>query len=394
MSTENRNKKTPIKTICYEFIKIGSIGFGGGLAILGIIHNSFVERKKIISEEEFFSGTAISQFIGAFAVNTAYYVGRKLRGITGGIIAVISFLFPSFIAVILLSAGYAHFQYEIRMKSIIENIVPIVISILLITSYKFFKHYLDKLSTSIPTVVLLIPVVFFTDSYLICILAGGLIYLLINTVLSKDELSTSFWQNIKASTLPLLVGIATPWVEKIQVWFATPSIFKLSIVSLGIGTIFFGGGYALIPLIQQIMVERLHWISNEDFIFGITISQITPGPFAIIATYLGFNLFGTIGALISTILIFTPSIIVMELLIRFYEKTQKQKWLKKFIEGISLSVGFLILHLCLELSKEFLFPPSTLKILLLISSFTLLLIRIPPVFVILGGLLTGLMTSL
>ncbi len=392
----NKNNTTPsaitLKNLFFDFLKIGTIGFGGGLVVIGIMQHLFVNKKKVISPDEFVVGTSLSQFIGAFAVNTTYFIGRKTKGILGGIISVMSFLFPSFLAVIVLTYIYIHHNKIIDTKSIIENVMPVIVAVLITTAIKFFLHYKNiPLITGI-TCLIIIPFLILLENYIISILVGGLTYSLLMSLMYKTP--TQEKNNISLNTIFPYLEFFFPsaTVSKVIItWFAIPTLFKLSVIFLGIGIVFFGGGYSLAPLIQHIFVQKLKWISNDAFVMGMIISQITPGPFAVIATFIGYYLYGITGAIISTILIFMPSLMIMETLINFYDSYQKKTWIRNFVQGIGIVVGLMILKLSLNFTLEFMWFPSPHEVILFIMTLIILIFGYSPAFPIIGALVYSLL---
>lgn len=391
-----KNNITPsaitLKNLFFEFLKIGTIGFGGGLVVIGIIQNLFVNKKKVISPDEFIVGTSLSQFIGAFAVNTTYYIGRKTKGIIGGIISVVSFLLPSFLAVIVLTYIYLHHNEIIETKFIIGNVMPVIVAVLITTSIKFFLHYKSIPLITVITCLITIPFLLLLENYITSILVGGLIYSVLMSLMSKTP--TQEKNNISLNTIfPYLeFYIPSATVSKaIITWFATPTLFKLSVICLGIGIVFFGGGYSLAPLIQHIFVQKLKWISNDAFVMGMIISQITPGPFAVIATFIGYYLYGFTGAIISTTLVFMPSLMIMEALINFYDLYQKKTWIRNFVQGIGIVVGLMILKLSLNFTLEFMWLPSLFEVILFIVTLIILIFGYSPAFPIIGALVYSLL---
>jgi chromate transporter len=112
------------------------------------------------------------------------------------------------------------------------------------------------------------------------------------------------------------------------------AIFKLAWIFTKIGFIFFGGGYVLIPLLHRIMVEQYQWLTLREFLDGVALSQLTPGPLAMLATFTGFRAGGFMGGLVSTIFIFLPGTLLMLFFSNRYEKLRDMELLKTVLDGI------------------------------------------------------------
>lgn len=126
-------------------------------------------------------------------------------------------------------------------------------------------------------------------------------------------------------------------------WIIFPVIFALFWVFLKIGLMFFGGGYIAIPLIHKELVTNLHLLSEQEFIDGTAISQLTPGPIAILATFAGYCIAGITGAFVATFATFLPGISLMFFLSKSYEKIKNSIFAYKILNYmLPIIVGLLI----------------------------------------------------
>lgn len=161
-------------------------------------------------------------------------------------------------------------------------------------------------------------------------------------------------------------------------------IAKLAWIFFKIGLIFFGGGYVLIPLLHRIMVDELHWLTLTEFLDGVALSQLTPGPLAMLATYAGFKGGGVAGALVATVFIFLPGTLLMLFLSSRYERLRSMELVKAALDGILPAVVGLVAAAAWNLGLTSLFTPRDFILLaagLVILRFT----SISPMFVILGA---------
>lgn len=161
-------------------------------------------------------------------------------------------------------------------------------------------------------------------------------------------------------------------------------IIKLAWIFLRIGLIFFGGGYVLIPLIHRIMVDELHWLTLTEFLDGVALSQLTPGPLAMLATFTGYKGGGVAGALVGTVFIFLPCTALMLFLSSRYERLRSMELVKAALDGILPAVVGLVAAAAWTLGKTSLLTAR--DFLLLIVGFAILqFTSISPMFVILGA---------
>jgi len=170
-----KNNKITLFEIAKTFLIIGTIGFGGGLAIIALMQEYCVNRKKWLSVEEFSHGIALGQFLGPFATNASIFIGYRLRGFIGGLTALVSFLVPSIIIVIILSALYVNYHKIPSLQLALKSINPVVIALILSAAYQMGKGKIKSLE---PILLMLITIFFslFLKMQVFAILLIALIY--------------------------------------------------------------------------------------------------------------------------------------------------------------------------------------------------------------------------
>ena len=166
-------------------------------------------------------------------------------------------------------------------------------------------------------------------------------------------------------------------------------LVKLAWLFLKIGMIFFGGGYVLIPLLHRIMVDQLRWLTLKEFLDGVALSQLTPGPLAMLATFTGFKAAGFPGAFAGTVCIFLPCTVLMLAISSHYEKMRNMELIRTILDGLLPAVVGLVAAAAWTLGKTSLVSVRDFLLLaagLLILQFT----KVSPMFVILGAAAIGL----
>jgi chromate transporter len=136
-----------------------------------------------------------------------------------------------------------------------------------------------------------------------------------------------------------LVGAALVWGP--QLW--DPVLGQLNLLLMKLGLLAFGGGFTLIPLIQQEVVGRLGWLSTREFIDGIALGQVTPGPIMITATFVGYRIAGLMGAVASTLAVFFPSFLVLVGTVPHFDRIKRQRTVQWMIRGVLAGfIGLLV----------------------------------------------------
>lgn len=167
-------------------------------------------------------------------------------------------------------------------------------------------------------------------------------------------------------------------------------MLKLAVIFLKIGVVFFGGGYVLIPLLHRIMVDQLHWLTLKEFLDGVALSQLTPGPLAMLATFVGFKDAGFFGALLATVCIFLPCTALMLFIASRYERFRRIDAVNHFLDGILPAVVGLVFAAAFNLGRTSLTGARDF-LLLAVGFLVLQFTAIAPMAVILGAALVGLL---
>jgi chromate transporter len=181
-------EKISLFEIAKTFLTIGTIGFGGGLAIIALMQEYCVNKKKWLEVEEFSHGIALGQFLGTFAVNASIFIGYRLRGFIGGIVSVISFLLPSIVFIIIISALYQHYNKIPALQSALKGITPVVIALILSAAFQIGKNKINS-RESVFILLITIFLVAILKLQIITILLAALIYGFLKVRFFETELN-------------------------------------------------------------------------------------------------------------------------------------------------------------------------------------------------------------
>lgn len=378
--------KVRIKDLILVFLKIGTIGFGGGVAMLALIRQNIVQKLKWITDDELSIAVAMGQMTpGPFVPNYVEYIGYHLRGLNGMIISVLAFLFPSFLAMIILSFLYFRFQSILILQHIFSGIQPVIAGILLWASLEIGKANVRNWRALLITAIAFIALVVKIDVLLTVIVCGilGIIFYGKKKNIPIISLLLMLW-----STTILALPTKTEVLPPKNFIAAIARAFELFGVFFKIGAIIFGGGFAAIPFIKNEVVDLRHWLTAKEFIDGVALGQITPGPVAITATFVGYKVLGIFGAIIATLGIFLPSFFILLLLIKIYQKIKDKPLVQDFLAGVKPAIVGMILAATVFIGKN-----SILNywagILALLSFLLLVRFKLDPIWLILGGGILG-----
>jgi chromate transporter len=330
----DRKRSISLWQIFLQYFIIGSVGFGP--AIAAETKKRLVKNLKWISEREFVNGLALGNILpGATFVSLTVYIGYRLRGVMGAITSFFGLLITPFFIMLLLS--YAYFTYgalsgiNIFFKIIVVVTVGLIANAVIEIGKSAIKDWIG-IFIALATFAIML---FYSNIFIMLILsavAGIAIYYpsmkkIVSTANLTQEKKTKFSvKNFIILTLTLVIfGYLLSY---------NPVLYKLGWVFFRTGAFVFGNGFTMIPLIQQEVVNTYHWVSMNDFMVGIAMGQITPGPVLITATFIGYKVASFAGAIIATLGIFLPSFFLVILTAEIHQKIEHNSIVRAAIRGI------------------------------------------------------------
>lgn len=330
----------------WTFLKIGSTAFGGFMALISVVQNYLVNRKKLLTDAEILDGISLATILpGPVAVNVVAYAGYKINGVVGAVVCAIAVIIPAFLLILLLSHFYFTWGEIPAVNNIFKGFIPAVAAIIISATLTMGKKTLKGKSEYAIAIIALLFLTFIGGFYstIGIIISSGLAGLLLfkNTT-DTDNQATGQTTADEKKSLPisLLIFILLPIAALALPLFNTFSAItaKLFITFAGMSVLLFGGGFVFIPMIQEIVVDTYGWVTNKEFIDGIALGQITPGPILISATFIGYKMAGVLGATAATIGIFLPPALLMLICAHFLDKLKKSPAITAALKGIRCGV--------------------------------------------------------
>jgi len=373
-----------------KIFRLGATAYGGP-AMIGQIKQTVVNQYAWLKEEEFLRGMALCQLIpGATMVQMVTYVGYRLRGFWGALISAVAFIFPAFIALLILSMFYFKMETIPFIHALFKGLGAIVVAIVLNASITLGKPIIKDWKVILISVLSFFSFFFRLNILLIFVLAGVAAILLHPM---GSQLKAPPLQKIKREGTNgrdyLLLGLLAIliFISLIFAYSIDPQLTSLCLRLSKIGALAFGGGFTMIPLIQYEVVNHFQWLSTKEFLDGIALGQITPGPIMITATFIGYKLSGFLGALMATIAIFSPSFFILIFLIPYYDKLKGIEIVRTIERGILGSfIGMLGLVLYNFGKTAFVDIPS---VIFAVAAFLALLKKVNlPYILLVGGFLS------
>ena len=360
-------EKVSLSYLFGNFLKIGSTAFGGFMALVSVIENIIVERRELLKHEDMLDGISLASVLpGPVAANVVAYVGYRLRGGWGALATTTAVLLPSFLLVVGLTIVYLEAGNMTAVENIFAGFIPAVVAIIISAAYRMSKKAVKGWREVAIAVIAAILLQTIGGLYITFIVIGGsgivgwLLYRRrVAKELAKQEVTKQKKLNLKPIIIPLIVLAIFLSFSFIPLPLGQNSVAKLFTTFSGMSLMLFGGGYVIIPMIQEIVVNSYGWLTQNEFTNAIAMGQITPGPILISAAFIGYKVQGFWGALVSTVGIFFPPALLMVTMSHLLEHIKESVLIQAALKGIRPAVIGMIVIAGVIVAKDA--PMATLQ---------------------------------
>ena len=315
------------------FLKLGTIGFGGPVALVGFMHRDLVEKHRWITEDTYKLSLALAQIMpGPLAAQTAIAIGYFEGGILGATLVGVSFILPSFLMVVAISLAYVAYGGLWWMRAAFYGIGAMVIAIIAIAAYKLArstnKH--DPLLWGIFAVLTTVTVWAQAELAEFFIIAG-LVALFFHA-----------WPGWKNGILIVLGAVAVgSLILVMQSWGTQAAnardsadvLTQILLFFTKAGAFVFGSGLAIVPFLQKGVVQQYGWLNEHQFLDAVAVAMITPGPVVITVAFIGFLVAGLAGSIMAAIGIFLPVYLFTVLPAPWFKRHRNNPQLRSFVDG-------------------------------------------------------------
>jgi len=378
-----------------SFLKIGASGFGGGFAVLSQIRHLVVLERRWLTEHDFIEALALGQSLpGTAAGNAVTYVGFRLRSWRGAAVSLAGFILPSMLMMIVLAIFYDRFRALPNTEQLFHGFNAAVVALIAVTAWRMGKHTSSKPWQRILIVLAFAAVIFLRATVVEVVLISGLIGIGIESFAEKQRprlerirgFATRRQQRIRARiggrkpakphrfvggylteaiaeerlrqlsesrvtqpeeddgddqergpSMSSLFLPAIPFIAKLGLALSVAFIF------LRIGAATFGGGFVMIPEIENEVVRSHHWLTHQEFADATALGQITPGPVLIMATFVGYRVAGIVGGLLCTVCVFLPSFLMTIAAGSSFRRFRTNRQMQAFLRGVAPAVTGLLI---------------------------------------------------
>jgi chromate transporter len=369
-----------IREIAKVFLKLGTVSFGGPAAHIAMMQNEIVQKRKWLNEQHFLDLIGATNLIpGPNSTEMAIHIGRERAGWKGLIVAGICFILPAVIITGFFAILYKEYGQLPQIQPFIYGIKPAIIAIILAAIYPLAKRSLKTVTLGfIGLTALILCLIGFNEIYVM--FGAGLLALAL-AVIKKDSL-----KSLKSFFIFPFLQIPGP------VLLSTGNL-SIFLTFLKIGSILYGSGYVLFAFLNTELVAK-GILSRQQLIDAIAVGQFTPGPVFSSVTFIGYQINGLVGALVSTIGIFLPSFVFVALLNPLVKKMRTSVFFSAFLDAVNIASIAIIISICYQMGKDSINDWRTIIIAGLSVLLTFGFKKINSALIVLFGSLSGYLLTL
>jgi chromate transporter len=326
MATTETARRGGIGEVVPYFLRLGLLGFGGPVALVGQMERELVAGRGWLSKDEMREAIAICQSLpGPLAIQVGIYIAYLRGGFWGAWAGGWAFIFPNFAIVAALGALYVYLGDLPPVTAIFYGVSPAVIALILHSCWRLAKLGMeDRLQWVIAAVCLAVTIILQAEVALLFIGAGVAGILYYGSIFRRPPTSSA-----ALAAAPL----AAPAAVQLAPVASAANLGKLLLFFLKAGSLTFGSGLVIVPFLEQGLVQEYGWLDERQFLIAVAIGMISPGPVVITATFVGYLVAGFWGSLVSTVGIFLPSFILVLVAAPILARHRGNRNIQGFVKG-------------------------------------------------------------
>jgi chromate transporter len=379
-----------LREIAAAFLRLGATSYGG-FAIMGVMQSELQERRGWVTKPRFVEGLSVVNMLpGATATQLAVFLGYARGGWWGAVVGGLGFVLPAFVIMLALSIAYATIGVSPVVRGALYGLGPVVIGVFVAALYRLGRTTVRggvQAAVGVAAALAVLATPLGVAAVLTLAGVAGLLLfhqrtprVLVAAVLVIAGVLLVAW---RAATPSAPVAAAVTAAEPHAVGLGALAVFFFKV-----GAFTVGGGLAMLAFIQQQVVEQLHWLTPREFVDGLALGQLTPGPILMLAAYVGYKVAGMAGAVVAAAAAFMPSFLIMLGVLPVLDRVRTLAWVRAVMDGLGPSViGVLAVSLVRLLPHAV--PDAPAAAILALTVAALLLSRVGPFRLMLAGGLAG-----
>lgn len=363
------------------FLYLGTFGFGGTIVLAARMQQDLVIKKRWLSKQDYLQGLALAQLCpGPLSSQLAMYLGWLHGGNKAALLVALTFIFPSFCIIVIISAFYVHFGTLPWIQGVFYGVGACAIALIAKSAFRLARMTIDK--------DWLLVVIFVSNAIFTAVTHTENIGLLIISGIVALFIKAPPIFKTKSNLLAVM-----PWPLLLSTGLHEAAsgslLLKIFLYFMYAGAFVFGSGFAIIPFLQGSVVGEFHWLNERQFMDAIAVAMIVPGPTVITVAFIGYLTAGFFGASLAAIGVFIPCYLLVIILAPYYKRATSNRSIKAFVQGVTAAAIGALGGSLFILGKQALVDYKTVAICLITLIAPFLFKRIPDPILILAAGLTG-----
>jgi chromate transporter len=376
-----KTDQTSLSDLAFVFLRLGTTAFGGPAAHIAMMEDEVVRRRRWMTHEEFLDLLGATNLIpGPNSTEMAIHIGHRQAGWRGLLIAGVSFILPAVLIVTAFAWAYVRYGSLPQVAGVLYGVKPVIIAIVLQALWSLGRTAIKSTFLAFVLVAAVALTIVGVHELLVLFGAGVIVgsgRLIARPTRSRHNLFLSI-----AGSPVVLFSQATNAVA------ASFGLWPLFLFFLKVGAVLYGSGYVLLAFLRADLVERWHWLTETQLLDAIAVGQVTPGPVFTTATFVGYVLGGTRGALVATLGIFLPAFFFVAVSGPLVPRIRKSAIAGAFLDGVNVAALALMSVVTFQLGRAALVDMTTI-VLAVISGVILFRFRVNSAWLVLGGAIVG-----
>jgi chromate transporter len=385
------DRRTRLRELAMLFLRLGTVAFGGPAAHIAMMEDEVVRRRRWVSHEAFLDMLGACNLIpGPNSTEMAIHIGHRRAGFLGLAVAGTCFVVPAMAITIAIAWAYVRFGSMPQVAGALYGIKPVIIAVVVQALWRLWPSAARTRRLVFITLAATAAALLGFDEIAI-LFATGLITIALYLVDRRAQPPGG----VAASPIAAIPALpATPAVARATaiagVAVAPFSLGTMFLLFVKIGAVLFGSGYVLIAFLQADFVDRLHWLTRGQLLDAVAVGQFTPGPVFCTATFIGYLLGSTTGALVATIGIFLPAFVFVAISGPLLPRLRRSPLAGAFLDGVNAASLALMIAVTWELGREAIVDLTTVTLAIL-GAIGLIRFRLNSAWLVLAGGLVGAM---
>lgn len=378
-----KTEQTSLSDLALLFLRLGTTAFGGPAAHIAMMEDEVVRRRRWMTHEEFLDLLGTTNLIpGPNSTEMAIHIGHRQGGWAGLLVAGVSFILPAVLIVTAFAWAYVRYGSLPQVAGVLYGVKAVIIAIVLQALWSLGRTAIKTTFLALVAVAAVALTIVGVHELLVLFGAGVIVG---STPLIARPMGTrrNLFLSLAGSPVALFLQASTAVTTSFGLW-------PLFLFFLKVGSVLYGSGYVLLAFIRADLVERWRWLTETQLLDAIAVGQVTPGPVFTTATFVGYLLGGTRGALVATLGIFLPAFFFVAVSGPLVPRIRQSAVAGAFLDGVNVSALALMSIVTFQLGRAALVDVTTIA-LAVISAGVLFRFRVNSAWLVLGGAIVGLL---